>query len=93
MAQPTQPFLGGRQRFQVAFRYSSGDAITTTGAGGAVGISQAESLLGSGEDTIFPAKYLYFPPQQSCFVTVANLTTETLLVQISYHALVWRFAQ
>jgi hypothetical protein len=92
VTQPAQPFLTGRQRFQLAINYTQSDALTTSGTG-QTGLGNADAVLGGGDDTIFPPKFLYFPPQQSAFTTVANLTTEALRITISYHALVWRFSQ
>jgi hypothetical protein len=85
-AAATGQSANNRQLFGLGFAFSTGDAIVP---GGPV---QADILLGSGEDTIFPSRAIPIAPNQSLTATVENLTSSILTVHIAYHCLVYRFA-
>jgi len=77
---------GRRDLFGLSFSYT--DEQLTVG-----GLIQAESLLGSGEDTIFPAKELMMGQNQGLLCSVASLTVApTLSVTVVYHCMVPRDA-
>ena len=78
---------GRRDLFALNFQYS-GDEVITPG-----GPVLAEALLGSGVDTIFPAREIILPPSQSLLCTVAAFTiAPPLNVHVCYHAMVPRVA-
>jgi hypothetical protein len=75
-----------RQLFALDFSYSGGEALVIDGP------IQADALLGSGEDCVFPAKELIISPTSQISCRAANLTTSALVVNVAYHCLVFRFA-
>lgn len=80
---------GRRDIFCLAFQYSNNEQITPNG------LTMAEALLGSGYDTVFPAKEIMVPPSQSLLCSVAALTGSSLhplSVHVVYHAMVPRAA-
>jgi hypothetical protein len=78
---------GRRDLFGLSFQYSSDENITPDG------LTAADALLGSGSDTIFPAKELLIPPSQSILVSVASLTVAPALsVSVVFHCMVPRAA-
>lgn len=78
---------GKRDLFALSFAYTNDEVITP---GGPV---LAEALLGSGMDTIFPAREIIVPPSQGILATVVSYTiAPPLTVHIVYHAMVPRTA-
>lgn len=78
---------GKRDLFALSFQYT-GDEIITPG-----GPVLAEALLGSGGDTIFPAREIIVPPSQGLLATVQSYTlSPPLNVHIVYHTMVPRTA-
>lgn len=78
---------GKRDLFALAFQYTNDEIITP---GGPV---LAEALLGSGEDTIFPAREIVVPPSQGLLATVQSYAiAPPLNVHIVYHTMVPRVA-
>ncbi len=78
---------GRRDRFGLAFQYSGDEQITANG------LSMAEALLGSGRDTILPAKELMIPPSQSILVTGASLVPSAqpaVTIHVCFHCMVLR---
>jgi hypothetical protein len=74
---------GRRDLFALNFQYT-GDEIITPG-----GPVLAEALLGSGIDTIFPAREIIIPPSQGLLATVVSYAVAPPLnVHIVYHAMV-----
>ena len=78
---------GRRDLFALNFQYS-GDEVITPG-----GPVLAEALLGSGEDTIFPAREIIVPPSQSILCAVQSYTiAPPMVVHVVYHSMVLRVA-
>ncbi len=80
---------GRRDLFGLSFQYTGDEQITPNG------LTMAEPLLGSGYDTIFPAKELLIPPSQGILCAVASLVPTTLPVlsiAVVYHCMVPRAA-
>lgn len=78
---------GRRDLFALNFQYT-GDEIITPG-----GPVLAEALLGSGIDTIFPAREIIVPPSQGVLCTVQSFAiSPPLNVHVVYHAMVPRVA-
>lgn len=80
---------GRRDLFGISFQYSGDEQITPNG------LTMAEPLLGSGYDTIFPAKELLIPPSQAILCAVASLVPSTLpnlSINVVYHCMVPRAA-
>lgn len=78
---------GRRDRFGLAFSYSGDEQLTANG------LTMAEALLGSGRDTILPAKELMIPPSQSLLVSAASLVPSAqpnLTVHVAFHCMVRR---
>ncbi len=76
---------GRRDLFALSFQYTGNELITP---GGPV---LAEALLGSGEDTIFPAREIIVPPSQGLLATVAGYQiTVPMNVHLVYHTMVPR---
>lgn len=78
---------GRRDLFALSFAYTSDEQIT------ADGLTMAEALLGSGENTIFPSKELLIPPSQGILVSCASLTVgPTISAHVVFHCEVPRAA-
>jgi hypothetical protein len=80
---------GRRDLFGLSFQYTGGEFITPNG------LTMAEPLLGSGYDTIFPAKEILVPPSQAILCAVGTLSPSTnpvLSVSVVYHCMVPREA-
>lgn len=80
---------GRRDLFALSFQYSGSEQITANG------LTMAEALLGSGNDTIFPAKEILIPPSQAILCSVGTLSASTLpalSVAVVYHCMVPRAA-
>lgn len=80
---------GRRDRYGLAFQYSSDENITANG------LTIAEALLGSGRDTIFPGKEIMIPPSQSILVAAASLVPNAqpaMTVHVVFHTMVLRSA-
>jgi hypothetical protein len=78
---------GRRDRFGIALTYSGDEQITANG------LTLAESLLGSGRDTILPAKELMIPPSQSILVSGASLVPSAqpaVTAHVAFHCMVRR---
>jgi len=78
---------GRRDLFGISFQYTNDEQITPNG------LTMAEPLLGSGYDTIFPAKELLIPPSQGILCAVASLVPSTLpdlSINVVYHCMVPR---
>jgi hypothetical protein len=78
---------GRRDRFALAFSYSGDEQITANG------LTLADSLLGSGWETIFPGKELMIPPSQSILVSGASLVPTVqppLTAHVTFHCMVPR---
>ena len=89
--QPVNPFLTGTQRFEFQIDYTQGDKLMSGTNGG---FALGSVMFGrNNERNMFNGKELYMPPQQNFFVQVKTRLPERLLVQFTYTALVWRFAQ
>jgi hypothetical protein len=74
---------GRRDLFALSFQYS-GDELITPG-----GPVIADALLGSGEDTIFPAREIIAPPSQGLLCTVQSFTiAPPMNVHVVYHTMV-----
>jgi hypothetical protein len=84
--QPSNPFLVGRERFEIQFDYTQGDKLSTA-------FGTASALFGRNGENQWPQKELYMPPQQNIFTSVRTRLPEQLLVTVYFGALVWRFAQ
>ena len=79
---------GRRDMFGVSVQYTGDEQITPNG------FVVADALMGSGVDTIFPAKEIMMPPSQGLSVGVANLSTSNpISVTVAFHAMVPRAAQ
>lgn len=80
---------GRRDLFGLSFQYTGGEFITPNG------LTMAEPLLGSGYDTIFPAKEILVPPSQALLCSVGALfpsTSPVISVSVVYHCMVPRDA-
>lgn len=78
---------GRRDLFGLSLKYTNDELITPNG------VTQADALLGSGSDTIFPGKEIMMPPSQGLLCGVASLTVApTLSVTVVYHCMVPRTA-
>lgn len=78
---------GRRDLFALNFQYTNDEVITP---GGPV---LAEALLGSGEDTIFPAREIVVPPSQGLLCTAQSFTINPPMnVHVVYHTMVPRVA-
>ena len=76
---------GRRDMFALSFSYTNDEQITPGG------LTMAEALLGSGLDTIFPAKELLIPPSNGILTSAASLTVDpTLTAHVVFHCLVPR---
>lgn len=86
---PPSLSAGRRDLFALSFQYSGTEQLTANG------LTMAEPLLGSGYDTIFPAKELLIPPSQAILCAVATLSPSSLpaiSVVVVYHCMVPRAA-
>ena len=78
---------GRRDLFALNFQYTNDEVITP---GGPI---IADALLGSGEDTIFPAREIIIPPSQGILTTAQSYTINPPLnVHVVYHTMVPRVA-
>ncbi len=80
---------GRRDRYGLAFQYSGNELITGNG------ITMAETLLGSGRETIFPGKELLIPPSQTILVSGASLcpvASKNITAHVTFHCMVPRAA-
>lgn len=78
---------GRRDLFGLSIQYTGDEQITPNG------MTLAEALLGSGYDTIFPAKEILMPPSKGLLVSTALLSGATvgaMTVQVVYHCMVPR---
>jgi hypothetical protein len=78
---------GRRDLFALAFQYTSDETLTANG------LVCAEALLGSGLDTIFPAREIVIPPSQSILITAASLVAlggQNLFAHVVFHTMVPR---
>lgn len=74
---------GKRDLFGLNFQYT-GDEIITPG-----GPVLADALLGSGEDTIFPAREIIVAPSQGILASAQSFTINPpLVVHVVYHSMV-----
>ncbi len=84
--QPVNPFLAGRERFEITFSYPTGDRlINTTGL--------AAAIFGRNGEKQWPQQFLHMPPQQNIQIDVATRLPEQLLITVNFDALIWNFAQ
>lgn len=78
---------GRRDLFALAMQYTSDETLTANG------LVCAEALLGSGEETIFPAREIMIPPSQSILITAASLVAaggQNLFAHVVFHTMVPR---
>lgn len=79
---------GRRDMFGIAVQYTGDEQITPNG------LVCADALLGSGVDTIFPAREIMMPPSQALSISVASMAiAPTLSITVAFHAMVPRAAQ
>lgn len=85
--QPDNPFLPGRNRFRIQQSYATNEQLLTQPG-------LAAAVMGDAEyGGPYPGKELYLPPNQNILTQLWNLTPEQIRVTVTFHALVWRFAQ
>lgn len=76
---------GRRDLFGLQFQYTADELIVSGGT------ALADALLGSGSDTIFPAREIVVAPSQGILATVeAFNVTNNMTVDIMYHCMVPR---
>lgn len=77
-----------RDIFALSFAYTNDELITPSG------LTKASALLGTGEDTIFPARELLIPPSQGILVSAASLLASGValnqFVDVVFHCMVPR---
>jgi hypothetical protein len=83
--QPVNPYLTGRERFEITFSYPTGDRlINVTGL--------ASAIRGRNGENQYPSKEVYLPPQQNIQIDTQTRLPEQLLVTVHFDALIWKFA-
>ncbi len=78
---------GRRDLFGLSIQYTGDEQITPNG------LTMAEALMGSGEDTIFPAKEILIPPSKGLLIATAALTGSglpSLAIHVAFHCMVPR---
>ncbi|MBV8982252.1 MAG: hypothetical protein JO086_15220 [Acidimicrobiia bacterium] len=88
--QPQNPYIVGNQRYRVGFQYNSNSVglVTPFGMQGAL----AETIFGLWGDQ-FPARELVLEANDTIAQTVQNVSDTAITGTISYHCLIWKFAQ
>lgn len=69
-------------RVQIDYTGSDGSIISTP--------TVAAAIWGSNGDRQFPAREIIMPTNSSLNVTVSNLTTSTIYVDLAFHTMVFR---
>lgn len=83
--QPVNPFLAGRERFEITFSYPTGDKLVNT-------LGLASAMFGRNGEKLFPSKEVFIPAQQNIQIDAQTRLPEQLLVTVDFAALIWTFA-
>lgn len=79
---------GRRDIFCLSFAYTNDEQITPSG------LTLASALLGTGEETIFPAREMLIPPSQGILVSAASILASGValnqFVHVVFHTMVPR---
>jgi hypothetical protein len=75
-----------RSGIQLSMAYTNGENVVPT-------LTNVDALMGGGDGTQFPARELIVMPNQNLNLTLNNLTTTALSVDVAFHCLVPREMQ
>lgn len=75
-----------RKSFALQFGYTNGESLSSGD------FISADALTGGGDGTTWPTKEIVVAPNQGIQATANCYITTALLIQITYHAVVWRTA-
>lgn len=83
--QPQNAFMPSLDRFQIRLSYNTSDGLIPQFVTGS-------AIFGQMNDQ-FPQRALFLEAQQVAQTEILNLTPDQIRVSISFHCLVWRYAQ
>lgn len=83
--QPANPWLTGRERFEITLSYPTGDRLINV-------LGLASAIRGRNGEKQYPQKELFMPPQQNVQIDVQTRLPDQLLVTVNFDALIWTFA-
>lgn len=90
--QPDNPFVLANDRYRVLFQYNANQMGLVVAATGTIAGGIASSVFGQFGDA-FPARELALEANDVISGNVQNLTPEHIRGTLSFHCLVWKYAQ